>query len=76
MRLPIASGLTPGQHVVRLTVADWDPALGSVDAFEVNAGQPPAFPFLSTGLLAAGVLVAAALLALNLRRRPRREQFF
>ena len=42
VRLPIAEGLAPGQHVLRLTVSGND--LCNVDAFEVNAGQPPAFP--------------------------------
>ena len=75
-RLPIASGLTPAQHVVRLTIVDDPSAPGSVDAFEVNAGRPPAFPILSVGLLATGLLIAALALVLDIRRRPQREQFF
>jgi len=74
VRLPIAEGLAPGQHVLRLTVSGND--FCSVDAFEVNAGQPPAFPVVPVSSLAAGTLIAAAALAWDLRRRPRREQYF
>jgi len=74
VRLPIAEGLAPGQHVLRLTVSGND--FCSVDAFEVNAGQPPAFPVVPVSGLAAGTLIAAAALAWDLRRRPRREQYF
>ena len=75
-RMPIASGLTPDQHVVRLTVSDGQPALGNVDALEVNAGQPPSFPFVPVAVLGLGVLVVAAILVWDLRTRPRREKFF
>jgi hypothetical protein len=75
-RLPIASGLTPDQHVVRLTVSDGESATGNVDAFEVNAGQPPAFPILPVAILSVGVLVTGGALVWQWRNRPRREQFF
>ncbi|NIV36809.1 MAG: hypothetical protein GWN58_47450, partial [Anaerolineae bacterium] len=75
-RMPIASGLAPDQHVVRLTVSDGQPALGNVDALEVNTGQPPAFPVVPVVILGLGVLVIAALLVWDLRTRPRREKFF
>lgn len=75
-RLPIASGLSPGQHVVRLTVADRVPGLCNVDAFEVNAGQPPAFPVLPVALLSTAALIAAGVLLWDLSSRPRRERFF
>jgi hypothetical protein len=73
-RLPVAEALAPGQHVLRLTVSG--NGLCNVDAFEVNAGQPPAFPVLPIAGLAVGVLVAAVALAWDLRRRPRRERYF
>jgi hypothetical protein len=76
VRLPIASGLTPDQHVVRLTVSDGEPARGNVDAFEVNAGQPPAFPVWPVGALVVGILVAGGALVWQWRSRPRREKFF
>jgi hypothetical protein len=75
-RIPIASGLAPGQHVVRLTVSDGERASGNVDAFEVNAGQPPAFPIPLVVVLSGGVLTAAAALVWDLRSQPRRERFF
>ena len=75
-RLPIASGLTPGQHVVRVTVSDGEQALGNVDAFEVNAGQPPGFPVQPVAILGVGLLLVVALLVWDLRSRPRREKFF
>jgi hypothetical protein len=75
-RMPIASGLAPNQHVVRLTISDGQPTLGNVDAFEVNAGQPPPFPIVPVAILGVGVLVAAAVLVWDLRTRPRREKFF
>ncbi|MGD2207066.1 MAG: hypothetical protein PVH17_09825 [Anaerolineae bacterium] len=75
-RLPIASGLTSGQHVVRLTVSEGEEAIHNVDAFEVNTGQPPAFPTLLVALLSAGAVLAAGLLVWDLRSRPRREKFF
>jgi hypothetical protein len=75
-RLPIASGLASGQHVVRLTVSDGDQAAVSVDAFEVNAGQPPAFPILPVIGLGVALLVVAGILLWDLRSRPRREKFF
>lgn len=75
-RLPIAGGLAPGQHVVRLTVADDGIALGNVDAFEVNVGQPPAFPVLPVALLGLALIVAVGVLIWDVRNRPRREKFF
>jgi hypothetical protein len=75
-RIPIASGLTPDQHVVRLTVSDEEPGWGNVDAFEVNAGQPPAFPILPVTALVVGILLAGGVLVWEWRRRPRREKFF
>jgi hypothetical protein len=75
-RLPIASGLASGQHVVRLTVGEGERVQCNVDAFEVNVGQPPAFPFLPVAGLGAGLLAAAGALAWELRHRPRRERFF
>jgi hypothetical protein len=76
-RLPIVQGLVPGQHVVRLTVDDADPvAGGNVDAFEVNTGQPPAFPTWPVAGLGLGLLLAAGFLIWDLRHRPRREDFF
>ena len=75
-RLPIASGLTLDQHVVRLTVSDGGPAMANVDAFEVNAGQPPAFPVLPVAALGVGILIVAAALVWQWRTRPRREKFF
>jgi hypothetical protein len=75
-RLPIAAGLAPSQHVVRLTVSDKQPTLCNIDAFEVSAAQPPGFPTsLATGL-GIGSLLAAAALVWDLRSQPRREKFF
>ncbi len=75
-QIPIASGLAPDQHVVRLTVSDGEPALGNVDAFEVNAGQPPSFPIVPVAVLGLGVIGAVAALIWDLRGGPRREKFF
>jgi hypothetical protein len=75
-RLPIANGLAPGQHVVRLTVTEADQAVCNVDAFEVDAGHPQAFPLVPVAGLAVGILVVAGALLWDLRRRPRRETFF
>ncbi len=75
-KMTIASGLAPGQHVVRLTISDGQPALGNVDGFEVNAGHPPSFPTVPAAVLGLGMLGAAAALAWDLRTRPRREKFF
>ena len=75
-RIPIASGLAPDQHVVRLTVSDGQPTLGNVDAFEVSAGKRPQFPAVPVVALGLGALGAAAALVWDLRARPRREQFF
>jgi hypothetical protein len=75
-RVPIASGLAMGQHVVRLTVGEGEPTECNIDAFEVNAGQPPAFPTLTVVGLGIGLLAAAGGLAWDLRSRPRREKFF
>jgi polysaccharide biosynthesis protein PslG len=74
-RLPVASGLSTGQHVLRLTVAEDSPAGCNVDAFEVNAGQPPAFPLVPVAGLGLGLVAAAAGLAWDLRSR-RRPKFF
>ncbi len=75
-QMPIADRLAAGQHVLRLTVAEGVPVLCNVDAFEVNAGQPPSFPTFLVGLLGGGVLLATGVLVWDVRRRPRREQFF
>jgi len=75
-RIPIASGLAPDQHVVRLTVSDGQPALANIDAFEVNAGQPPSFPIVPLAVLGLGVLALAVVLVWDWRNRPRREKFF
>ena len=75
-RLPIASGLATGQHVVRLTVDDGAQGTSNVDAFEVNAGQPPALPILPVAILGTLLSAVAAALIWDLRSRPRREQFF
>lgn len=75
-RIPIASGLTTGQHVLRLTVDDQDSVSGGVDAFEVNAGRPPAFPTALVAILGTGLLIVGALLVWDRRSRPRRERFF
>ena len=75
-RLPVASGLAPGQHIVRLTVDEEVGIVNNVDAFEVNAGQPPPFPVGQAAGLGAGLLVAVALFVLDLRSKPRREKFF
>jgi len=76
VRLPIANGLTPGQHVVRLTVSEDQPGAVNVDAFEVNAGQPPAFPILPVALLGVALLAAVAALVWDWRSRRRPEKFF
>jgi hypothetical protein len=47
-----------------------------MDAFEVNAGQPPSFPWLLVAILGAVTLVAVAALVWDLRTRPRRETYF
>ena len=74
-RIPLVSALSPGQHVLRLTVAEDEPASGAVDSFLVNAGQPPEFPLLVTLSLGVGIILAAVLLVLDLRRE-RRTDFF
>jgi len=74
-RYPLASGLTGGQHVVRLTVGEGARAC-NVDAFRVNAATPPTFPASFVALLGAGLVVAVAALAWDLRHRPRRQKFF
>jgi hypothetical protein len=50
--------------------------MGNVDAFEVNAGQPPAFPILPIAGLGVGILVTGTVLVWQWRNRPRREKFF
>ena len=75
-RLPIARGLATGQHVVRLAVSDREEGKCNVDAFEVSAGQPPAFPTLTVAGLSVGLLAVAAAIVWELRIRPRRERFF
>lgn len=75
-RLPIASGLATGQHVVRLNPDDGTQGAANVDAFEVNAGRPPAFPILPVAILGGLLLAAAAALVWDLRSRPHREQYF
>jgi hypothetical protein len=75
-RVPIASGLTSGQHVVRLTVSEGERVLCSVDAFEVNAGQPPSLPILPVAGLGLGLLTATGALVWDLTSRPRPEKFF
>jgi hypothetical protein len=74
-RLPLASGLSTGQHVLRLTVAEDSLAACNVDAFEVNAGQPPAFPLAPVAGLALGLVATVAGLVWDLRSR-RRPKFF
>jgi hypothetical protein len=76
VRLAIASGLPSDQHVVRLTVGDGKQTACNVDAFEVSAGEPPAFPLLPVAGMGITVLVLAGLLVWDLKRRPRREKFF
>jgi hypothetical protein len=75
-RLSIASGLATGQHVVRLAVSDREEGECNVDALEVSAGQPPAFPTLTVAGLSLGLLAVAAAIVWELRTRPRREKFF
>ncbi|MGC9334121.1 MAG: hypothetical protein ACP5JJ_08240 [Anaerolineae bacterium] len=75
-RRPLASGLSSGQHVVRLTVSDGIPSSCNVDAFEVNRAEAPAFPTMLVSLLAAGILLAGLALIWDHRTRPRREKYF
>jgi hypothetical protein len=75
VRVPLVKGLSLGQHVLRLTVAEGDPALGAVDAFLVNADQPPEFPVAVTLALGAGISLATVLLVWDLGRQ-RRTDFF
>jgi len=75
-RLPVAVGLAPGQHVMRLTVGAGEYTAANVDAFEVNAGQPPPFPVLPVVSLGLGVLAALSALVWDLHSRPRQEEFF
>ena len=74
-RVPLAAGLSTGQHVLRLTVADDSPAACNVDAFEVNAGQPPAFPLAPVAGLGVGLVAAIAGLVWDLRSRRRSKYF-
>lgn len=76
VRYPLASNLPDDQHVVRLTVDDAESGACSVDAFEVNAGSPPAFPAPFVALLGGALMVATAALAWDLRNRPRRQKLF
>ncbi len=75
-RLPIASGLALGQHVVRLTAGDTAQTTCNVDAFEVHAGRPASFPVVPVVGLVLGLLAAAGALAWDLMRRRRPEKFF
>lgn len=75
-RMAIASGLATGQHVVRLTVSEEEAGTCNVDAFEVSAGQPPAFPALTVAGLGVGLVAVMLAMAWDLRARPRRERFF
>ncbi|MFC2015936.1 hypothetical protein ACFLUM_03290 [Chloroflexota bacterium] len=75
-RLPIASGLSSDQHIVRLTVGDGEQTTCNVDAFEVSAGHPPAFPLLPVVGMGLAALIVAGILAWTLYNRPRREKFF
>jgi len=74
-RLPLAAGLSTDQHVLRLTVADDSPVACNVDAFEVNAGEPPAFPLAPVAGLGVGLVATVAALVWDLRSR-RRPKFF
>jgi polysaccharide biosynthesis protein PslG len=76
VRHPIAGGLASGQHTLQLSLADGEPAVANVDAFEVNAGRPPAFPTPLVALLGLALVAAGAGLAWDLRTRPRRQKFF
>jgi polysaccharide biosynthesis protein PslG len=75
-RRPLATDLAAGQHVVRLTVSEETESSCNVDAFEVNSGEPPAFPTLLVGLLMGGILMGSLALLWDFRTRPRREQYF
>jgi hypothetical protein len=75
-RMPIAAGLAPGQHVVRLAFDSADGTVSNVDAFEVYAGQAPAFPTLLVAALGVGLVLVAAGLARDLRRQLRRQKYF
>jgi hypothetical protein len=75
-RLPVANGLAPGQHVIRLTVGEAVGSVCYVDAFEVDAGQPQPFPIVPVVVLAVAAVAVAGVLIWDLRRRPRRETFF
>jgi hypothetical protein len=75
-RLPIASGLVSDLHVVRLTIDDGARAAANVDAFEVNVGQPRAFPIVLVALLGAVLAAVTVALVWDLRGRPRRERYF
>jgi polysaccharide biosynthesis protein PslG len=76
VRLPIAQGLVTGQHVVRLAVDDREPAGCHVDAFQVNAGQPPAFPTLPVAALGTIIVAVIGALVWEFIKRPRPERFF
>lgn len=74
--LPVVKNLSTGQHVLRLTVSDGGYGPCNVDAFEVNTGQPLAFPLATTILLSAALVVSCALLVWDRISRPQRETYF
>jgi hypothetical protein len=75
-RLPLARGLAPDQHVLRLMVSDGEGGRCNVDALEVSAGQPPVFPTLTILGLSVGLLAVVAALVWDLRLQHRPEKFF
>jgi hypothetical protein len=75
-RYPLASGLVSGQHVVRLTVSEADAGVCTVDAFQVDASGPPAFPLPLVALLGTGLAASGVALAWDLRNQPRRQKLF
>jgi hypothetical protein len=75
VRLPLADGLSPDQHVVRLTVGD-DALPCNVDAFEVNADALPSFPTIPVAVLGGGLFLVAAAMGWDMYSRRRPERFF